>query len=771
MGISEYEKKRNFNKTREPKNSRSSKKIAKKAPLFVVQEHHASHLHYDFRLEAFGTLKSWAVPKGPSLVPGEKRLAVEVEDHPIAYAKFKGIIPKGEYGAGTVKIWDNGTWIPPEHIKNSLLKGRLEFELKGKKLKAKWLLVRTKKDSGKNHQWLLIKRHDEDSWPNEIGPQLASLSKNPPKGADWFHEIKLDGYRTLAFIKNTNKDKKIQLKTRSGLDWTDHYSSIALNLKKLEVTNAIIDGEIVVLDKKGHSNFSALQEAIKTHNFKKMTYIVFDILFLNGRDLRQETLESRKQILKETLKSNELNIKKDKIIFSEHVQGLGDELLKEACKRELEGIVSKDRTRPYHEGRSSDWQKIKCSNRQEMVIGAYTDPQGEREGFGALLLGIYENKELRYVGRVGTGFNAEILKELMIKFKKIPSKTSPFDVNSPPPKGVHWLKPKLVGEIEFIAWTKDHILRHASFKGLRDDKSPREINFESPEVNTDFRLTHPERVIYPSDKITKLDVANYYRSVAPWLMKHILDRPLSFVRCPEGAGKSCFYQKHVTSSGLSEAQENIMQNQKVTSINSVEGLLQLIQWGVLELHTWQGRVSKPLYPDQIIFDLDPGENVSWKEVIQTAERLKDLLNRLDLKSFVKTTGGKGLHVHVPIAPKYDWNDVKTFSKSISKQLEIDFPELYTTNISKKKRMGKIFLDYLRNGAGATAVAPYSLRSKPHPFVALPLKWSELKTLKSPTAFDLGKTLKRLASQKKDPWEDYFKLKQKIKILETIKNKK
>ncbi len=790
MGLKEYRKKRNFKKTTEPQAGAPSKS----APIFVVQEHLASHLHYDFRIEAFGTLKSWAVPKGPSLTPGEKRLAVEVEDHPIAYAKFKGRIPQGEYGAGTVKIWDHGVWVPPERLKDALHKGRLEFELKGKKLKGQWLLVRTGRPTEKKHQWLLIKRNETkeksllpvkiktraDPFPSEIKPQLATLAQLVPKGSQWIHEIKLDGYRTLAFIKKN----RCQLRTRSGLDWTDHYPSIAKQLAKLKVTNAILDGEIVVLDEKGHSNFAHLQSALKKGDDHLLVYYVFDLLYLDKTDLRGEALEKRKQGLKELLKKS----KPKQIVFSDHLRAQGEDLFKQACQLGLEGIVSKERNRAYNQGRNTDWQKIKCSSRQELVIGGFTDPQGSREGFGALLMGVYENqkmrhdKKLRYVGRVGTGFDSQVVKELLQKFKKLKAKVSPFVNTDPSERGVHWLEPKLVAEIEFKTWTQDHILRHASFKGLREDKKAQHIILEIPKVaaaktkvvgqqKSAFHITHPERMIYAKDKITKLDVANYYRSVAPWLLKYIVDRPLSFMRCPEGAGIGCFYQKHVSSSILSETQENDMHEQKVTSIKSEAGLLQLIQWGVLELHAWQGRVSAPEHPDQIIFDLDPDEKVPWKKVIETAFRLKELLERLDLKSFVKTTGGKGLHVQVPIAPRYGWDEVKSFSKSVCRQLEIDFPDEYVINMSKKKRKNKIFLDYLRNGAGSTAVAPFSLRSKDYASVAVPLEWSELKTIKSAAEFDLQKTLNRLAKQTSDPWNGYFKLKQKIKILDQANKKK
>ncbi|MBC7369972.1 MAG: DNA ligase D, partial [Bdellovibrionaceae bacterium] len=429
----------------------------------------------------------------------------------------------------------------------------------------------------------------------------------------------------------------------------------------------------------------------------------------------------------------------------------------------------------YHSGRNSAWQKIKISKRQELVIGGHTDPEGSRAGLGALLMGVYEGKKMRYIGRVGTGFNSDNIDELMAKLEKIESTTTAFDVDSPKKSSkVHWVKPKLVAEIEFKAWTGDGILRHASFKGLREDKPAKiaakskiqkKMSKESATVDhSHFKITHPDRMIYPKDKIRKIDVANYYKSVAPWMLPHVSDRPLSLMRCPDQAGRNCFFQKHLDTSKMKEIRESQIKDQKVVYIDSEAGLLQLAQWGVLEPHTWQCHVDDGLHPDQIVFDLDPDGQVPWKEVAQTAERLRDLLGRLDLEGFLKTTGGKGLHIHVPIQPLYTWEQVKGFAKTVCQQLESENPGHYTTKMSKKIRIKKIFLDYLRNGFGATAVAPFSLRSKEHATVAMPIGWDELKKIKGGDEFDIKSSLTRLAHQKKDPWKDYFKTKQKIKIL-------
>jgi bifunctional non-homologous end joining protein LigD len=791
MSLTEYRRKRDFSKTREPQ----SGKAHKKQPIFVVQEHWASHLHYDFRLEAFGTLKSWAVPKGPSTEVGDKRLAVEVEDHPIDYAKFHGTIPEGEYGAGKVKIWDKGVWIPPDHLRENLEKGHLEFELKGKKLHGRWLLQRTKRAAGKKSQWLLIKRHDpapvkasakkkvlrsrakgkKDPWPEDLEPQLALLSDKIPAGDDWIHEVKFDGYRTFATIQKS----KVTFLTRRGLDWSEKYKALEAPFKKLKLDSAIFDGEVVALDENGHSSFAELQFALSKNDFSRVVYYLFDLLYLNGQDLRSEPLETRKRLLKQVLQQN----KSDQLRFSEHWRAQGEELFAQACAEGLEGIVSKNRHLAYHAGRDEDWQKIKCSHRQEFVIGGFTDPEGSRHGFGSLLMGVYDGKKLRYVGRVGTGFNSELLGTLEKKLKHLEIDSSPFSIN-PPPRSArfHWVRPELVAEIEFKVWTKDFILRHASFQGLREDKKATEVHLEIPqhpssstpkqkpkaalsEGKKSFTITHPERVIFPEERITKLDVANYYKTVAPWLLPHLQERPLALIRCPEGAMEECFFQKHVDSSKMTAIHEGLVRDQKVIYVDSEEGLLQLIQWGVLELHTWQCHSEKLENPDQIVFDLDPAEGVAWKEVTTAALRLKDLLDRLDLTSFLKTTGGKGLHLHVPIEPLYSWEQVKAFAKSVTLQMQSEFPSLYTTKLLKKDRTSKIFLDYLRNGFGATAVAPYSLRAKEHPIVAVPLTWKELKSLKGPQDFKLNLVLERLARLKKDPWESYFDTQQKISILE------
>ena len=653
------------------------------------------------------------------------------------------------------------------------------------------ILQRTKTMSGKKNTWLLIKRHDQpkasvkksllppkkkkrDPWPEKLSVQLAELTKQVPLGKNWLHEVKFDGYRTVSYLKK----KKVQMRTRNGLDWTSKYEALAKEIqRKIKAESAIFDGEVVALDAEGKSSFFLLQEALSDGTSVSLKYYIFDLLYLNGVDLRNQPLEIRKQLLKKLLKSTG----SQSLLYSEHWMAQGEELLEQACHHGLEGIVAKQKDSPYHAGRYGEWQKIKCSQRQELVIGGYTDPAGERQSFGALLMGVYENKKLRYVGRVGTGFDRHILKDLLEKLEPLEIEESPFQLESPnDSRSIHWVKPKLVAEVEFGSWTADGNVRHGVYQGLREDKMATEVRKEkakrvskiqSKKQNAKekgFIVSHPDRLIYPKQKIKKIDVVNYYKSVAPWMLKHLVDRPFSLLRCPDEAGASCFFQKHANNPKLTAVGETIAEDeshkQEVMYINSEEGLLQLVQWGVLELHTWQCHKSKLDRPDQIIFDLDPDEKLEWDKVLEAAFRIKDLLKKLSLESYVKTTGGKGLHIHVPIAPIYNWDQIKSFSKSVTMQLESEYPKDYTTNISKKKRSGKIFLDYLRNGFGATAIAPYSLRAKNKPTVSVPLTWAEVRKLKKPDEFDLNSVLERLVRQKTDPWKGYDQMKQKIKIL-------
>lgn len=783
--LAEYTRKRDFKLTKEP-GAKVRKAKKKEHPLlFVVQEHHASHLHYDFRLEWDGVLKSWAVPKGPSLDPDQKRLAVQVEDHPYDYAKFEGVIPKGQYGAGEVYRWDRGTWEPIGDVDKSLAKGHLQFELKGKRLKGAFHLVRTRRGSEGKPQWLLFKSHDKyakpDSarrkkkgvkakFPEFIPPQLAQLVDKPPSGNHWIHEIKYDGYRIQTQIRNG----KVKMLTRKGLDWTTKYPSIALELAKLDVDNAVIDGEIVWQDEKGRSDFQLLQNAMKTAKTKALIYWVFDVMYLNGEDLTGLPQLERKEKLRAILPD------KGNVRFSDHYIGAGDQLLEASCKMNLEGIISKQAGAKYVPGRHDYWVKSKCVKRQEFVIGGFTNPEGTRTQFGALLLGFYENGKFKFAGKCGTGFNQQSLRDVAQKLKKLETKTSPFELNAPKGRSLHYVKPALVAEIKFAEMTRDGHLRAPVFEGLRLDKSAKNITLDKPKkvkgshvmpAATNPRetpkVTHPDRIVYKKENLTKQDVANYYNAIADQILPHISNRPLALVRCTGNSTNKCFFSKHFTQ----RLPDHIIEipekgQQPWITVDSREGLNQLIQWGTLEIHPWNTHADHLDKPDQIVMDFDPDESVPFNKVKQGALELRDILEQLDIKSFVKTTGGKGLHLQFPFEPNYDWDQVKDFAKTLVQEMASRHPSLYTANMSKKARKGKIFLDYLRNGKGSTAIAPYALRARETSSVAMPITWDELKKLKTADTFTMKKALEHVKGRgrRSDPWKDYFKTKQKIKLL-------
>ena len=793
-----YNKKRDFSKTKEPSGKPTKKKSSKL--VFVVQEHHASHLHYDLRLEWDGVLKSWAVPKGPSDNPSEKRLAVQTEDHPMGYEKFQGTIPKGEYGGGEMFIWDSGTWEPDGDADFGFQKGHLQFTLKGKKLKGKWHLIRThfKGPPGKN--WLLIKAHEatvvsagpvkktankkkaqpslgKDPWPDFIEPQLPRAVTLVPVGEIWVHEMKFDGYRIQVHLKNS----VARFFTRSGLDWSHSFPCLLESAGKLDARNAILDGEIVALDADGRSDFQKLQNSLTLKEDQGLRLYVFDLLYLDGYDLRELPLTQRKEILTELLRDCPSNI-----ILSEHLQENGDEFYKVSCSYQLEGIVSKLADAPYRSGRNDFWAKTKCTSRQEFVIGGYTEAQGGRTGFGALLLGIYEEGQLKYAGKVGTGFNNVTLRELKKLLGKLKQDETSFEINSPKGRGIHWVRPVKVAEVSFSNWTNEGVLRTPVFMGLREDKPAREIGMEKAKNTKELRpkktkskksdeireVSSPDKILFKKEKITKHEVADFYQAISKEMLPYLADRPLSLVRCPEGSEGTCFFQKHV-SGNIPESFHTFPLMEGTgegvyLSINSSEALRELVQINAFELHAWNCHADTAMRPDQIVMDFDPDPSVPWKEVVSAAFELKAMLEDLNLKSFVKLTGGKGLHVHIPIAPLYDWEQVKSFSQTLALQLVSVKPEKYVANMSKKERKGKIFVDYLRNGYGATAVVPYSLRAKPTSAVALPIEWSELKKIKGPQEYTIRKALKKIKARKADPWKGMLKLKQKISILKPLK---
>jgi bifunctional non-homologous end joining protein LigD len=887
MSLREYYRKRNFRKTAEPSGRTARKSTdgkAKSGNQFVVQKHDASRLHYDFRLEHDGTLKSWAVPKGPNLDPGVKSLAVQVEDHPLEYADFEGIIPAGEYGGGTVMVWDRGTWEPEEDADGGFKSGKLKFKLHGEKLKGSWALVRMggkAGDGGKN--WLLIKHRDsaarphaksdflarharsvltnrkmeeiaddaDRTWtsrkgtkkisstkvaiaakttraakkkaaakkrrrrkspsrratpftkaevsdlpgaragkpPRTFKPQLATLTDTVPLGDEWLHELKFDGYRILAFLD----DGKVRLVTRNGKDWTHRFPTIAAALAALPINVALLDGEVVSLDAEGRSNFQELQNFLRRADDAKLVNYLFDAPFFAGYDLTDTPLMARKQVLSRLILSD--NASNDgPLRFSDHIEGSGDEVFQQACAAHQEGIVSKRSDGHYQQFRAGTWLKTKCHRRQEFVIGGFTRPSGSRVGFGALLLGYYRNDDLIYAGRVGTGFTCDSLRDLSKRLKTHARQSPPFA--NPPTgaeaRGVRWVQPDLVGEVEFTEWTDDGLLRHPSFKGLRTDKSAREIVREEPKmpvsrtpvkkaksktsstrrakatssnVVAGVTITHPDRVLYPDTGITKLDLARYYEQVADWILPYVAGRPLTIVRCPEGQGGECFYQKHWTDS-LPDAVDFVDVDatkavDKYVLVNNLAGLVSLVQMGVLEFHPWSARADNLERPDLLVFDLDPDERVAWRDVVAAAKAMHSHLGKIGLESFLRTTGGKGLHVVVPLSRRNTWEETKAFARAIADAMVRDDPKTYIATMSKAKRRGKIFVDYLRNQRGATAIASYSSRSRPGATVTTPLAWSELTTRLNPKKFTVKSIPARLKKLRVDPWVDFYKVRQSL----------
>ncbi len=592
---------------------------------------------------------------------------------------------------------------------------------------------------------------------------MALLVNNPPAHNHWVHEIKFDGYRIQTHILDSN----IKMFTRGGLDWSKKFPTISKAFKNLKVRSAIFDGEVVVIDKFGRSHFAQLQDAISRKEFIGMRIHLFDLLYLNGEDLRDYPLNKRKALLK-TILSKAV----DPIFYSEDIESDGTAFFKLCCQHKLEGIVSKDANASYRSGKSHTWLKCKCSERQEFIIGGYTESKNiNRNEFAALLLGVHDtnqdDKSIRFVGKVGTGFDSNMLIELKKKLSKLEQKKSPFGTNSPKGSNIHWIKPKLVAEIKFSNWTTDRRLRTPVFLGLRSDKASKEV------VRERIELTHPQKIFFQTDKITKIIIANYYEKVANLMLPYISDRPLSLVRCPESGARKCFYQKHPGTNAVlkklkSFAVKHKLETRTYFSLNSAIELRELVQMNVYEIHAWNSHYQTLARPDQIVIDFDPDPTVSFKEVVKACLQMKKMLDRLKLKSFVKVTGGKGLHIHIPVEPLYSWDQIKSFSKALADEMVLKNPQKLIATMAKKDRTGKIFIDYLRNGYGATAIAPYSLRAKNKSAVALPVSWSELSKLKSSDQFTLKKALLKIKKRKSDPWKGMQKLKQRISILE--KNK-
>ncbi len=882
-----YRSMRDFNVTQEP--SGGSAAPATKLP-FVIQKHAASHLHYDFRLGWNGVLKSWAVAKGPSYVTKDKRLAVQVEDHPIEYGGFEGIIPKGQYGGGTVLLWDQGTWEPQpghEDVDAGLKEGSLKFVMYGEKMKGKWALIRMGGHAANESKpnWLLIKEHDEferppgnspiteekpksvvtgrsleeiardsdhewnsksspgvaptgiqtgnasprkrtsapqpvksekkpstsgprqpnlkayptEKLPEFISPQLAVEATSASDSAGWIHEIKLDGYR----IQANKSGDQVWLRTRSGLDWTHRMQPIAAAVKSIAAHQAVLDGEVVALDENGLSSFANLQAAFQEGAKFELTYFVFDLLHLNGHNLRSAPLGERKQRLAEVVGDAipELRV-------SEHIEGNGAKMFQGACDLHAEGIISKRIAGVYRSGRSSDWVKVKCKREQELVIGGFTLPSNGIRGVGALLLGYYDDhRHLIYAGRTGTGFTQKIHAMLRDRLEELTSKSCPFQaVPRAEQRGVKWVKPSLVAQVSFATWTGEGLVRQAAFKGLREDKPAIEVRREDavmkkvgePSVSLQkvaagkktpsqtaaktlskkagspgtqhppVRLTHPDKVLDVDSGMTKQQLADYYWAVAKVMLAEISDRPLSLVRCPEGSGKPCFFQKH-TSNTLPPGVETVQVPDKKTgkpepyiTISTPEALAGLAQMGVLEIHPWGSRNEDLEHPDRIIFDLDPDSEIPWSTLAESADELRRLLKKLGIESYLKSTGGKGLHILAPIVAEHDWPAIKAFTHSVALHLEKKQPNLYLTKMSKAARKGKIFIDYLRNERGSTAVAVYSPRAREGAPVSVPLEWKELKLAERPW-FAVTNFEEWRSRLKKAIWKDFETRRQRLDL--------
>ncbi len=852
--LKKYQSMRDFKVTAEPSGRRPV--AAGKRLRYVIQKHEATRLHYDFRLELNGTFKSWAVTRGPSLNPADKRLAVEVEDHPLDYGDFEGTIPKGQYGGGTVMLWDRGYWEPEGDAMRMLAKGDLKFTLDGEKLHGSWVLVRMRSDKfgGKRNNLLLIKHHDKyskeangeailkkdhsvasgrameqiaegkgakpkpfirarafranavwqsksrkdddadeepepvkkpapkgkkvKSMPGFVEPQLARLVDQPPGGGDWVHEVKFDGYRMQLHVERG----KARLYTRKGLDWTDKFAAIAKSAARLP--DCIIDGEVCALDHNGAPDFAALQAALSDGKSEALIFFVFDLLFAEGEDLRQLPLTDRKARLAQLLKENKTG---NQIRFVEHFTSGGDAVLQSACRMNLEGIVSKRASDPYVAGRGDSWVKSKCRAGHEVVIGGWSTTEGK---FRSLLVGVHRGDHLIYVGRVGTGYSADKVARLLPRLKKLAADKSPFTGQNAPraERGVNWVKPELVAEIEFAGWTGDGMVRQAAFKGLRADKPAEEVQAERPVRNKklaqpkarkaprtrpasptsgavvmNIPISNPDKALWPDagdgKPVTKLDLARYYEEIGDWMMPHIQGRPCSLVRAPDGIeGEQRFFQRHA-----GKGQSSLFSEVKVfgdhkpyLQIDRVEALAAVAQAGGLELHPWNCAPGKPEVPGRFVFDLDPSEGLDFGDVIAAAKEMKERLEELGFVTFAKTTGGKGLHVVTPFdaGKSIGWPEAKSIAREICARMAADSPDKYLVNMSKAKRRGKIFLDYLRNDRMSTAVAPLSPRARDGATVSMPLEWSQVKKGLDPKRFTVRTAPALIAKSK--AWKDYDK---------------
>jgi bifunctional non-homologous end joining protein LigD len=901
MGLEVYRRKRKFGVTPEPRGHTARGK----GNRFVIQKHAARRLHYDFRLELDGVMKSWAVTKGPSLVPGEKRLAVHTEDHPIEYNTFEGTIPQGEYGGGTVMIWDRGHWIPDGDPHKGYRKGHLDFALEGEKLRGRWHLVRMNRRAGESKEpWLLIKARDEEAreandpdileeeplsvvsdrsmsdiaegkgrkrvWhsnrsvadnvrsgaikgaraptserasarpkqsrseqkaqrsgkredespqgsaalPEFVPPSLATLREKAPSEPGWLHEIKFDGYRIQARIDRG----RVALLTRKGLDWTDKFPNVAAAAAKLGARSALIDGEIVVEDERGVASFSGLQAALKAGEANSFIYYVFDLLHLDGRDLTALPLIERKQQLKRLIGEKT----EGPMRYSEHFDEAGPVVLEHACKMGLEGIVSKRADAPYRGGRSEAFIKTKCANSQELVVGGYSLSTVLPKAIGALVVGYYDRGRLIYAGRIGTGYTRAVAADLWKRLHPLETEKPPFDQiprEEARRRDIKWVEPKTVIESEFRGWTADALVRQAAFKGVREDKPPQEVFREMPafgasgadaskraaaasaavatrtqargsgksgsktktkarsstgsasgeEQKSAVRFTHPDRVYWLDVGVTKQALADYYRAVWRWMAPHLIDRPLALLRCPDGTKGECFFQKHA-SAGLDDKYLKMVidkNRRQVLAVEDLDGLLSLVQAGVLEVHVRGSRIDRLDICDRIVFDIDPGPDVPWTQVVAAARDVRARLAAIDLVSFVKLSGGKGLHVVLPTTGA-DWETTKAFAQTVALAMHAESPDRYVVKMTKSLRPGKLFIDYFRNSLEQTSVAAYSTRARPGAPVSVPLTWEELGRSKGGAQYTVLNLGKRLLGLKQDPWQEMERLKQRLPAMRELR---
>ncbi|MFP7570412.1 DNA ligase D [Marivita sp. S2033] len=783
--LADYNRKRDFSRTAEPRGEVGAVHGRRD---FVVQKHAATRLHYDFRLQWNGVLLSWAVTKGPSSNPGDKRLAVRTEDHPLDYGTFEGTIPKGEYGGGTVMLWDTGSWVPQEDFSKGLKDGKLKFTLQGQRMKGGWALVRMRKKSGeKRENWLLIKERDDyasdtssgltrdhtvsvktgrtmdeikkdapakdipDTSPDHalkrpafIRPQLATLVDAAPEGDGWLHETKFDGYRCLAALGKGGT----RLFTRSGKDWTDRFHALSGAFDALPCESALIDGEVMAARIDG-SAFSSLQMALKKGH--ALVYFAFDLLQIDGEDLRKTPQIDRRERLAELLSG----IGNGPLRISEHIIGNGPDVFASACKAGAEGIISKRVDGPYRSTRSTAWRKVKCSQRQEFVIIGYSPSDKKGRPFASVLLATHENGDLRYKGRVGTGFSEAMMSELSNRMTA--RKTPPSaDVPDTIARNARWVRPELVAEIEFTEFTADGYVRHGSFVGLREDKMASEIKLEkamadeSSTTVSGIRISNADRPVFPGQGCTKGDVARHYARVSERLLDLAGHRPLSLFRCPSGIEDACFFQKHDGGGMPNELSRIAIEESDGDSANYLyatrrESLVAAAQMGCIEFHIWGARTDRLERPDRLVFDLDPDEGLDWSDVRKAAFDVRDTLAELGLNSGAIVTGGKGVHVWLALRRTRGWDTVKLFAKTFAHVMAGQKPERYTATMSKSKRKGRVFIDWLRNERGATAIASYSLRARPGAPVAVPVTWDELKELDGANSFsmsDMDARLKR-----------------------------